>query len=237
MQDDSKLTKKERKELRKNESLQNLEGKKNDTMKWITIGIVAILFIGFFAFIINSSKEAKKQATAAKLTSKGWVRGNKNAKVTLVEFSDFQCPACGFREPMVQQAMKDFDGKIKLLYKHFPLTTVHRNAYPAAKAAEAAGRQEKFWEMHDLLFARQKTWEATTDPKKEFTGYAKELKLDTEKFQKDYEDDAIDKKINSEQDEGIKIGVNATPTFYLNGKIMDTPMSYEDLKKSIEKEL
>lgn len=206
-------------------------------MKWIAIGVAAILFVGLFAFIVNASKQAKKQEASAKLSSNGWVRGNKNARVTLVEFGDFQCPACGFREPMVQQTMKDFNGKIKLLYKHFPLTTIHKNAYPAARAAEAAGKQGKFWEMHDLLFARQKDWAGITDAKAKFIQYAQELKLDTEKFKKDFDASDIEKKINSEQDEGIQLGVKGTPTFFLDGKLIEAPATYEDLKKSIESEL
>jgi protein-disulfide isomerase len=235
METDEKLTKKQKKEQRRLESLdRDQAAKKTGTTKWAIIIISALLFLGTLVYMINASKEVKKEQTSAQLTSAGWVRGDKDAPVTLVEFSDLQCPACGFREPMVQQALKDYDGKVKLLYKHFPLTTIHKNAMGASRAAEAAGKQGKFWEMHDMLFEKQDTWQALPDAKKEFVAYAQALKLDMNKFEQDYNSKEIEDKINKERDEGIQLGVNGTPTFFLNGKVIDTPMSYEDLKKSID---
>jgi len=238
MDQEKDLTKKQKKELRKLESLDHEKAaKKSGTTKWAAIIIAGALFLGFFIYIIYSSKQAKNVQTTAKLTSGGWLRGDKAAKVTLVEFSDFQCPACAFREPMVQQALKEYDGKVKLLYKHFPLTSIHKNAMNASKASEAAGKQGKFWEMHDLLFEKQSEWEGVADSKKVFIGYAEGLKLDSEKFKKDFDSKEIEQKITKEIDEGINLGVNGTPTFFLNGKVIDTPVSYEDLKKTIEEAL
>lgn len=231
-----------KKELKAMKRLAELEQKtshqKQTTIKWLIISVSSLLFLGLFSFILISSKQAKTTETMSiVLSQNGWVRGNDTAKVTLTEFSDFQCPACRSYEPLVQQLLKDYDGKLKLLYKHFPLKQTHLNAMAASRASEAAGAQNKFWEMHDILFEKQDEWSTEANPDEKFLSYAKGLKLDEEKFKADYKLKEFEDKINTQQEEGIKAGVGGTPTFFINGKQVVSGAKIEDMKKMIDEEL
>lgn len=206
--------------------------------KWIIIIVGSLIFLAFFGFIIYSIKQSKNKPVV--LSSAGWVRGSKNAKVKLTEFGDFQCPACRAYEPIVRKISKDFDGKLNLTFKHFPLTSIHKNALLGARAAEAAGAQGKFWEMHDWLYDNQVVWGElpAADAKAKILAAAEKLKLDMDKFKKDIDAKTIEDKILTSQSEGIDLGIVATPTFYLDGKKLDpTPQNYEEFKKVIEAEL
>ena len=231
------ITKRELKQLRKLEKLQreNLE-KKQGMMKWIVISVASVLFFAFFVVMIIVAKSSKQAEVATALSSSGWVRGDKNARVNLVEFSDLQCPACKAYEPVVEQVLKDLSGKVKLTYKHFPLT-IHKNSMAADKAAEAAGAQDKFWEMHDLLFNKQEEWselDATAVVDK-YNEYAKTLGLDVEKFKLDYNNKDFEKKITDMENEGTNVGVLATPTFFINGvKVENAPQNAKAFEKLIE---
>ncbi len=141
-----------------------------------------------------------------------YMRGPENAPVTIVEFSDFQCPFCAQASKLVEQIIEAYPKEVRFVYKNFPLP-FHREAMPAAKAALAAGRQGKFWEMHDKLFANQRS--LGTDF---YVKAAEELGLDVERFKKDMEDPAIAEQINKEMKEAREASVRGTPTFYINGK-------------------
>lgn len=232
---EEKLTKKERKELKRMDNLRKMEtGKSSGRMKQIIIGVVVLLFLAFGAFAILASKH--KATAPVVLSSSGWATGNLSSKVTVTEFGDFQCPACLAFEPNMQQLRDNYGKKIKIVFKHFPLKQAHPNAMAAAIAAEAAGEQGKFWQYHDKLYQNQQVWAPQTDPTPEFVKYAKDLKLDVDAFQKALKDKTLADKINAEADEGIKVGVNATPTIYVNGTFMGVP-NYEVLKKEIDKAL
>ena len=105
-----------------------------------------------------ASSGSKPALLTSAVSDSDWVKGNRSAPVVLVEYSDFQCPACAASAPLVKQLTEEFGNKIAFVYRHFPLPQ-HKNAYPAAQAAEAAGKQGKFWEMADLIFANQTKWE------------------------------------------------------------------------------
>jgi protein-disulfide isomerase len=246
---DKKPTKRELKELRRMENeakkrstVAAAESKPDEAMKWVTLGIVAVIVVGLLGFIIYNSiqKNAEKQRlanTALNISNTGYYRGaTASAQVTLTEFGDLQCPACKANEPFMRQALADFPNTLRLQFKQFPLTTVHRNAMAAAKAAEAAGAQGKFWELHDLLYERQEVWGESSNPTDTFIGYARELGLDTDRFQEDMNDPKTEKKIQAEMNEGINLGVNATPTLYVNGKMVQTG-DYAALKDAIQKEI
>lgn len=244
MDETPRLSKKELKEQKKLLKLaQELEGKKQNTIKWIVISVASLLFLGFFIFLLSKGKESTTTADV-KIADTDWTRGEKNAKVTLVEFSDLQCPACKRYEPWVQQLTKDYPKDLKLIYKHFPLSSIHKNALTAARAAESAGKQGKFWEMHDLLFAKQDEWEGLNDPSDMFTSYTKMLKLNIDTFKKDLDDKEIANKISADEAEGTDLGVNSTPTFFLNNvqnitsyKKIDNPARLEEFKKIIQEAL
>jgi protein-disulfide isomerase len=154
--------------------------------------------------------------------------------VQLVEFGDYQCPACGAAYPNVQQLMKDYDGKITFYFRNFPLTSLHPNAMVSAEAAEAAGAQGKYFEMHDLLYQNQKDWSEDADPTSKLVGYAKTLGLDTDKFQKDLSAEQYKSAIQQDMADGTALNINATPTFYLNGTMLTGGFDYASLKKAVD---
>lgn len=166
-----------------------------------------------------------------------WSRGDTGAPVTLIEYADFECPACAEYAPIVKQLLSDFPGKLRQVYRFFPLINIHPNAIPAAKAAEAAGKQGKFWEMGDMLFAKQQDWADSNDAGKIFEGYAKDLGLDVNKFKQDVNDSGTQQRINTDLDEATKLNLSGTPTFFINGRALDLPGSYDNFKKIISEEL
>lgn len=175
------------------------------------------------------------QALQVDLTNGGdWVRGNPQAPKVVVEFSDFQCPACKTFEPLVVQAQQELGDQMVLVYKQFPLTSIHQNSQLAAQAAEAAGLQGKFWEMHDLLFKNQNSWAPEQDPTATFTQYAQELALNTTQFSSDLTSESVKQSISEDQSVGNQLGVNSTPTFYVNGNKLPNVNSYQDFKNFIQ---
>jgi protein-disulfide isomerase len=142
--------------------------------------------------------------------------GPADAKISIVEFSDFECPACRVAQPSLRNLMKVYDGKVRLTFKHFPFT-MHRSARPAAIAAECAGRQGKFWPFHDLLYERQEQW-VGEKVDETLTAYAKELKLDEASWQACRKDPAVNAIVSADFQDGKNAWVGATPTFFINGK-------------------
>jgi len=163
-----------------------------------------------------------------------WVKGNKNAQVVIIEYSDFECPACAVYAPVAKKLFeeKELKNRFALVYRHFPLQQ-HLAAVPAAYAAEAAGKQGKFWEMHDMLFEKQEEWSKASDVKKTFLAYARALKLNEEQFVKDSESSPTRERVQNDLNIGNRLQINATPTFFVNGEQIQNPSSYEEFKKII----
>jgi protein-disulfide isomerase len=160
-----------------------------------------------------------------------------SAKVTLVEFGDYECPACGEYHPFVTQLLTDEAGKVNFVFRNFPLSQ-HPNAQISAQAAEAVGLQGKFWQMHDKIYLSQNDWATLSDPTSIFVGYAKNLGLDVNKFTSDLSSDAVKNKISSDTNDGNLVNINETPTFFINGvKIDNLPGSYSDFKSLVSAEL
>lgn len=162
-------------------------------------------------------------------------KGNQHAVVTLVEYSDFQCAACGAYYPLLKQVSREYGENVRFVYRHFPLSQIHANAEPAARAAEAAGKQGKFWEMHDMIFEHQSEWSAQFDAREIFLSYARKLGLDEEKFAKDVDSREVKDKVARDYKSGIDSAVNATPTFFLNGKKIQNPRSYDEFKALLDR--
>jgi protein-disulfide isomerase len=137
--------------------------------------------------------------------------------IKIVEFSDFQCPACLIVQEPLKQILKKYEGKIEFVYRHFPLSTIHKNATSASYAAEAAFLQGKFWEMHDKLFATQPDWALSPDPKTVFAGYALELGMDKDKFLSDYDSQVVKDSVNADILAATRYALTGTPTFFVNG--------------------
>lgn len=174
----------------------------------------------------TNSKDALVRADSNKIEVK-------DAKVTLVEFGDYQCPACAVAQPAVEQIKTDYKGKITYVFRNFPLP-LHSNAKIGAEAAEAAGEQGKYWEMNNILYSRQSDWSENSNPLDLLVSYAKELNLDTARFKKSIDDYKFDEKIKGDQTDGETLGVNSTPTFFLNGEKIVGGQSYESWKKKID---
>lgn len=155
------------------------------------------------------------------------VRGSREARVTIVEFSDFQCPYCARLDPTLKEVLKAYPNDVKLVYKDFPLS-FHQNARNAAKAARAAGEQGKYWEMHDLIFENfSKLNDAI------YKDFATRLNLDVNKFSSDFSSNKYDALIQQDINLGRNAGVTGTPTLYMNGKRMQR-RSFEDFKQLID---
>lgn len=194
--------------------------------KFVTF-IAAIIVLSFAYYFYAMSTKGIQPVGTVTVTESDHVRGNLTGTVTLVEFGDFQCPACGAYEPIVRQVTADNTKVLKVVFKHFPLTQIHQNALLAAKASEAASNQGKFWEMHDMLYDNQKTWEGSLNARDIFTGYATSLGLNAKQFTTDLNSQAIEDKILAEYKEGVNLGVQGTPTFFVNGNKIDNPQSLE----------
>jgi protein-disulfide isomerase len=188
-----------------------------------------------FAFRLSGNSTSDQPALAVDaVAASDQTKGNSESKVLLVEYSDFQCPACGRYYPLLKQLNQELGDQIQFVYRHFPLKQTHKNAEPAAFAAEAAGKQGKFWEMHDLIFEGQKDWSEKRNAKETFAEYAQSLNLDMERFKTDVESKEIKNKVRNDYSSGIKAGVNSTPTLFLNGKKLQNPRGYEELKQLVE---
>lgn len=159
-------------------------------------------------------------------------KGSETAKVTIVEFSDFQCPACSQAAKIVRQVEHQYAGRIRVAYKHMPLTSIHPFATGAAVAAEAARNQGKFWEFHDVLFANQSKLDAES-----LRGYAADLGLDLARYDKDIADKTLIQRIGADVAEAQTLGLSFTPTFFVNGRFVRLTQGVEDFARAIDEEL
>ena len=162
--------------------------------------------------------------------NKDHIQGNEKSSITLVEYGDFECPYCGEAYPIVKEIQKMKGDVLRFVFRNFPLSEMHQYALHSAYAAEAAGKQDKFWEMHDLLFENQENLDD-----KDLKLYAEELSLDMNKFAKDMDSDEVAKKVQEDIMGGIKSGVNGTPTFFINGVRFDGSYKLDSLLEAIEK--
>jgi protein-disulfide isomerase len=199
------------------------------------IGIVIVLIVGIIGGVAWYKQQNAPTPTQAQVRDNSYVSGAKDAAVTLVEFGDYQCPACGQAEPIIEQIRKDYaDKSFRFVFRNYPLS-MHPNAQPAAQAAEAAGAQGKFWEMHDALYSNQNAWANLSDPTSQFEQYAKQVGVaDMNKFKNELASHAYAAKIQADQKDGDTLGVSATPTFFLNGKKMEGVQDYNALKQQID---
>lgn len=194
---------------------------------------VATLVWGFFKLVVSSSSVNVEPSS---INDSDWVKGNSQAKVVIMEYSDFQCPACKFYHSLVKQLTDEYKDKVAFVYRHFPLGQ-HKNSKASAYAAEAAGLQGKFWEMSDLLFDNQEDWSEKSEAPEIFKTYAKKLELNLDRYNEDIQSSSVKEKVDKDRLGGESIGVNATPTFYLNGVKLKNIGSYNDFKKTVEEKL
>ncbi len=163
------------------------------------------------------------------ITDKDHIRGNKDAKVTVVEFSDFECPFCQRFAPSVKQALDQYGDKIRFVYKHFPLDSIHPQARPAAEASECAAAQGKFWEFHDALFANQDQLSSAYYPQ-----LAQELGLNVTNFNKCLTEGTYRQKVQDDYQAGVAAGVRGTPHTLVNGIAVSGAVPFETLAAQID---
>jgi protein-disulfide isomerase len=217
----------------------------NKNLPIVIIGLVAIAAIigGVILYRNNQTTTATTPATANSTATKpstadaiqaavnryrsapaganpAWSKGAANATVTIEEFADFQCGACAFYSQVLRDVRTAYGDKVRIVFRQYPLQ-MHPKAYDAARAAEAAGLQGKFWEMHDLIFQKQKDWSlASVDHRKEFENYAKSLNLNVDQFTTDMIADNANRRVALDKQRGDFIGIRATPSIFLNGRLL-----------------
>ncbi len=206
------------------------------------MGVIALLGLALYGIMrlgagSRSGATVNGDATIPAVNAQDWTMGSSIAKLTLVEYSDFQCPACASYEPLLKELQKQYAGTVLFAYRHFPLPQ-HGNAMATAIAAEAAGKQGKFWPMHDLLFSTQNSWSNSSKTDELFAGYAGQLGLNVDQFKKDLSDPSTKAEVTADQTSGEQSGVNSTPTFFLDGKqISPNPINLEEFKNLIDSAL
>ena len=191
----------------------------------IVIGI-ALTTLGSGTLLYRAKRQQLKnipesESVLAKTnTDSAHIRGNPDAPVTLEEFGDFQCPPCGKFSEFVEELLKEYNSRLRLVFRNFPLSG-HEHAREAALAAEAAGFQRKFWEMHDTLYREQDTWSKAPNVRELFESYAGTIGLDVDHFKKDMDGDKARERVDSDRALADFLGVKATPTLFINNRPVD----------------
>lgn len=200
------------------------------------IAILAVIILGFVGLVMFSGKDkVAESGSVANSEGSNNVYGKLDSPVTLTEFVDFQCEACYAYYPYVKQLKEQYKDRVKFQVRYFPITSGHQFAMQAAKNAEAAARQGKFWEMHDKLFEGQKTWEQTKDPTSFFDQYAQSIGLNMDKFKTDRTSSDVNTVIGKDLKAIKELGGDGTPTFVLNGeKIKNPGPTLEALSKVLD---
>lgn len=158
--------------------------------------------------------------------------GNPEAPIELVEYGDYECPFCGNAYPIVKDIQQRLGNELKFVFRNFPLRNVHPNAFTAALATEAAGLQNKFWEMHDVVFENQKALD-----KENIFQFASEIGLDVKRFKDDIQQKALADKVEKDFETGLRSGVNRTPTFFINGKKYEGSYNRDELFQTLKSQL
>lgn len=205
--------------------------RKSTVKRCVIWGVGAILITLVLLTIYNSV--FSPVASVDEVVATDIVKGNPNAKLTLVEYSDFQCPACRAQHESIREIWPQIKGSVRFVYRHFPLTAIHPHAITAARYAEAADKQGKFWELHDFFFDRQSRWSGVKDIKPVFDGYIAELKLDKAQFEKDLASAAVKNKVAADSQSAKRSQAASTPTLFLNGKLLRNVREADQLKAVI----
>lgn len=210
----------------------------------IGIGLATVVILLSAVFFLSKTSPSTTSETVNEslpvdttqlIKADSYQTASASAKVTIVEFLDYECEACGAAHPILKKVMSQYPNDINFVVRHFPN---HFNSIAAGRAAEAAGLQGKYWEMHNTLFEKQTTWSEKRVPQNDkFKGFAVEIGLDMEKFNVDFEKGEFIEKINRDKKEGISLGVDATPTFFINGVKAVGVLSEAEWKEKIDAEI
>lgn len=203
------------------------------------LGTIILVFGVVFMFSKNTQNEFVPADPAIVEGAKRNSTGSAESTVKIVEFSDFQCPACRATEPLVELIREDYSDKVEFVYRHFPLVSLHPNAQMAAQAAEVAADYNLFWEYHQLLFSRQADWEALSsqDAIDAFGIYAQELEIDKEEFLSKIQSDDVKNRVARDVSDATQLKVNSTPTFYVNGVKTSAPQLIEAVEAALSEKV
>ena len=197
---------------------------------WIAVGILAaIILTGYLVSRIPEVESVYGEGDP--------VKGARQARVRIVEYSDFQCPACRKAQEPLKRILEEYGETVQIIFNDFPLVTNHPNALPAAEAAQCAYSQQRFWEYHDLLFEEQDIWSQSTDPQSIFTGYARDTGLNTEQFSRCLENHETRKAVREDMKEGEALRIRSTPTFFINDTRLVGPATFNNFKEAIDAQL
>jgi protein-disulfide isomerase len=203
------------------------------------IAVILVVLAGLFGiFALTNNKDGGSNggggANASQATN--YVAGKTDSKVNLTEYGDFQCPACKQYYPIFKELKQTYGDRVAFQFRHFPLVQIHPNAFIASRAAEAAGRQGKFYEMHDQLYESQDQWSRLTTEQATatFESYAQQLALNIDQYKTDFNSASVASAINADMKAGQGIQANSTPTFALNGKKIENPRSLDEFKKVLD---
>lgn len=205
----------------------------------VLIGVVLLAAVGAGAWYLRTARESVGSVAQGEPGAQpARALGAETAPVTLEEFGDYQCPPCAQIYPEVERVREEFGGRVRLVFRHYPLTRIHPHALLAAHAAESAGLQGKFWEMHRLLYENQTAWSNTPDPRPAFDAYARRLGLDAERFRRDLGGAEADARLVADVGRARSVGVESTPTFFVNGrKLAATDYTPAGLRSAIRRAL
>jgi protein-disulfide isomerase len=203
---------------------------------FLVLAIAGVMVVAIIAgaLFLKSRSEAVSDSTATNPPQQG-TTNPVSITVRLEEFCDYQSLACAALHPVLKKLREEFGPNLNVVFRNLPLADGNKNAVAAARAAEAARKQNKFWEMHDALFERQQTWQDQPNPGLTFSQLAKDIGLDASQFARDMDDEQIQFRIEADRDEAVRLGVDATPTVFINGrKLRAEAMSLEGIRRAIE---
>ncbi len=204
------------------------------TLYWV--GGIFVVLVGLIFIFSGSSATISPPLEIDKINPHDHVEGNASSTVVIIEYADFQCPACRSYYPVVKQMVSEFGPKVAFVFRHYPLTQ-HLNAELAARAAEAAGLHGKFWGMHNLLYEKQDEWADKSDFLPLFESYTLLLGISKDQFDADFNSKAVKDFVRAERSYGNSIGIQGTPTFYINGNKIGNPQSPEAFRLLIQQAL
>lgn len=211
----------------------------NGMKNFIWIGILVVVLIAIIA-LSSKGTEIKPLFEVGVVHPLDNVKGNigssgqATSSVLIIEYGDFQCPACRSYYSIMKELVTEFGDKITFVYRNFPLIEIHSNAEFAARAVQAAAKQGKFWQMHDLLFEKQAEWSKTADIESVFESYAALIGISVEQFKKDWLSKEIKDFVKAQRSRAIKLGLKGTPSFFVNGIQIQNPNSIETFKSLIK---
>lgn len=203
---------------------------------FVVIVVALMIFAGVMSAGRSTSTTPYVGTQTSAITADDHTRGSLTAKVSVIEYGDFQCPACGAYEPVIQKLEAEYGNKVTFVFRNFPLP-MHQNSMIAAQAAEAAGMQGKYWEMHDLLYAKQSEWSDapnTSVVARFFNTYAQSLGINVQKFDTDIQSDTVKTRIQRDISMANTAQVDHTPTFFINLTQIQNPQGYDSFKTILD---